>query len=249
MKMLETNDWMILNNIIYKLYTTEDGWTMRRQLLEQMKMVLDFDSADFYLVADKERSRLTEPVMYNCVENPDIPACYEERYCNRGSIGKSSVYRETDIIPDKARVESKYYKKIFCPNNWHYSLQLVLGREGECLGVITFYRIIGKDNFQYNDIFLLDMLKDHLSYRLYRDRWENGKSSEKLTIGEAAEEYGLTRREHMILGLLMQGKDNRQLCNELSITVNTLKKHILNIYRKLGIRNRVQMFKMIQEKE
>jgi len=35
----------------------------------------------------------------------------------------------------------------------------------------------------------------------------------------------------------------------LSISVNTLKKHILNIYRKLGIRNRVQMFKLIKEKE
>lgn len=47
----------------------------------------------------------------------------------------------------------------------------------------------------------------------------------------------------------MQGKDNHTICEELSISVNTLKKHILNIYRKLGIRNRVQMFKMIKEKE
>ena len=49
MKTLETNDWMILNSIIYKIYTTEDARTMREQLIEQMKMVLDFDSADFYL--------------------------------------------------------------------------------------------------------------------------------------------------------------------------------------------------------
>ena len=31
------------------------------------------------------------------------------------------------------------------------------------------------------------------------------------------------------------------------VSANTLKKHILNIYRKLGIRNRVQLFKMIRE--
>jgi DNA-binding CsgD family transcriptional regulator len=47
----------------------------------------------------------------------------------------------------------------------------------------------------------------------------------------------------------MKGKDNVSICDELSISVNTLKKHILNIYRKLGIKNRVQMFKMIKEKE
>ena len=48
MKTLETNDWMILNSIIYKIYTTEDADIMREQFLEQMKMVLDFDSADFF---------------------------------------------------------------------------------------------------------------------------------------------------------------------------------------------------------
>ena len=54
LKTLETNDWMILNNIIYKIYTTEDSEQMRRQLLEQFKMVLDFDSADFYLASRED---------------------------------------------------------------------------------------------------------------------------------------------------------------------------------------------------
>ena len=31
------------------------------------------------------------------------------------------------------------------------------------------------------------------------------------------------------------------------ITNNTLKKHILNIYKKLHIRNRTQLFKMVRE--
>ena len=39
------------------------------------------------------------------------------------------------------------------------------------------------------------------------------------------------------------------ICDELVITPNTLKKHILNIYRKLGIKNRVQLFKMVREFE
>ena len=45
----------------------------------------------------------------------------------------------------------------------------------------------------------------------------------------------------------LQGKENPVICEELTISTNTLKKHILNIYRKLGIRNRVQLFKMIRE--
>lgn len=54
-KTLETNDWMILNSIIYKIYTTEDVTVMRTALLEQLKMIMDFDSADFYLAAADDR--------------------------------------------------------------------------------------------------------------------------------------------------------------------------------------------------
>lgn len=47
MKTLETNDWIILNTIIYKVYTMEDFDEMRKELLEQLKLLVDFDSADF----------------------------------------------------------------------------------------------------------------------------------------------------------------------------------------------------------
>ena len=69
MKTLETNDWMILNSIIYKIYTTEDADIMREQFLEQMKMVLDFDSADFYLASSNEKENLERPVFLNCDED------------------------------------------------------------------------------------------------------------------------------------------------------------------------------------
>ena len=51
MRELETNDWMFLNRMIYKIYTVEDLDQMRRQFLEQLQMLVDFDSADFYLAA------------------------------------------------------------------------------------------------------------------------------------------------------------------------------------------------------
>ena len=248
MKTLETNDWMILNNIIYKIYTTEDTTQMRLQLLEQLKLVLDFDSADFYLASTEETKRLIKPVTYNCDEDTLL---YEKAEADKGIVytGKSMVYRETDMVSEEEHCRSDYYNKVYRPNNWHYSLQMVLGRNKQFLGVITFYRTIGKDNFQYDDIFIMDMLKDHIAYRLYRDSRECGSSEEKLTITEVTEKYELTKREHTILKMLLEGMDNTAICGELSISVNTLKKHILNIYRKLGIKNRVQMFKMIKEKE
>ena len=48
MKSLETNDWIILNNIIYKIYTTEDFDEMRTELLEQLRDVLAQDPRPHY---------------------------------------------------------------------------------------------------------------------------------------------------------------------------------------------------------
>ncbi len=249
MRKLETNDWIILNSIIYKIYTTEKFDDMRKELLEQLKMVIDYDSADFFLASKKEGRLLCNPVTYNC--DVDLSEMYEHLDYSRGIMvsGKTLIYRETDIMSDESRVETDYYKKVYKPNNWHYALQMIIARNKKFLGSITFYRTIGKENFHYDDIFILDMLKDHLAYRLEKYTLGMESSEEKLTISEAIANYDLSKREAIVLKELMSGKENTVICEELFITTNTLKKHILNIYRKLGIKNRVQLFKMIKEKE
>ena len=126
---------------------------------------------------------------------------------------------------------------------------MVIAKDHHFLGVITFYRSIGKENFHYDDIFILDMLKNHLAFQLEKHHMFGEDEQEKLTVSQAVEKYNLTRRESTILRMLMSGRENAVICEELVISANTLKKHILNIYRKLGIRNRVQLFKMIKERE
>lgn len=249
MRTLEMNDWVLMNSIIYKIYTIENLEDMRLQLLEQMKMLLDFDSADFYLNSKDGKKSLVLPVKYNC--DDEMAAAYDKIDYSRGILysGKCIVYRETDIITDEKRVQTEYYNKVYRPNRWHYAMQMILARNKQFLGVVTLYRTIGKDNFQYDDIFLLDMLKEHLAYRL-NEAWENGTQDEdKLTVTQTSEKYSLTRQEQQILKMLMAGNDNQMISEELTITINTLKKHIFNIYHKLGIRNRVQLFKMVKEKE
>lgn len=247
LKSLETNDWIVLNNIIYKIYTNDDFETMRHEFMEQLKMILDFDSADFYLADGNNKEGLTDPVFFNCDDTE--AAKWDTLDYSRGIMygGKPMVYRETDIISDEKRRNSEYYRQVYMPNNWHYSMQMVLARNKEFMGVVTFYRTIGKDDFRYDDIFILDTLKDHLSYRLFEERKRTHENLEKYTVSKAASKFSLTKREETILGMLMQGTTNDEICSRLCISVNTLKKHILNLYRKLGVRNRVQLFKMILE--
>lgn len=245
MHTLDNNDFMILNNIIYKIHTNQDFSGMRKELLEQLKMVLDFDSADFHLAKGDGTPSLVSRVAYCC--DMDLPQQYEGLDYSQGILtsGRSMVYRESDLFPDEKRVETEYYKHVYQVNHWHYSLQVVLGYQEEFMGVITFYRTKGKEDFRYADIFLLEMLKEHLAYRIYKEKQLVEKQGDKMPMVRVMETYGLTKREGAILEMLLSGLGNDEICSRASITNNTLKKHILNSYKKLGIKNRVQLFRMI----
>jgi NarL family two-component system response regulator LiaR len=50
----------------------------------------------------------------------------------------------------------------------------------------------------------------------------------------------LTKREEEILELLTAGKLNKEIADKLHISIDTVKKHLKNIYKKLDVRNRTE---------
>ena len=59
---------------------------------------------------------------------------------------------------------------------------------------------------------------------------------------ESAPTYpdGLTQREVEVLRLIAAGKSNREIAEELVITLNTVFRHVSNIYEKIGAANRAE---------
>ncbi len=49
-------------------------------------------------------------------------------------------------------------------------------------------------------------------------------------------------REKEILSHLLGGKSNREISRELAISEKTVKNHLWKLYRKLGVKNRTQLF-------
>ena len=236
----ELNDLIFFNNLIYKIYSVDDLGDMRRGFLEQLRLTLDFDASDFYLADKNNSTGLAEPIFYNY--SGTGAGEYDELDYSRGILysGKCIVYRESDIISEDARVRTDYYKKVYEKNGWHYAVQMILARNKRFLGVITFYRNKGKPDFSNDEVMMLDMLKDHMAFRLYRELTPHDKRPVR-DIAEFAELHSLTKREVTVLELVMEGLSNQEISDRLIISVHTLKKHILNIYRKAGVNNRIQL--------
>jgi DNA-binding NarL/FixJ family response regulator len=60
--------------------------------------------------------------------------------------------------------------------------------------------------------------------------------------------FNLTEREQEILKLLVQGLLYKEIGNELQISTNTAKKHVMNIYSKLHVNNKIQAMTLAHEK-
>ncbi|MCS7007710.1 MAG: response regulator transcription factor, partial [Thermoleophilia bacterium] len=63
-----------------------------------------------------------------------------------------------------------------------------------------------------------------------------GESGENV----GAKALGLTDRELTILGALARGLSNDEIAKELWVAPQTVKFHLTNIYRKLGVKNRTE---------
>jgi LuxR family maltose regulon positive regulatory protein len=54
------------------------------------------------------------------------------------------------------------------------------------------------------------------------------------------EKTEISMRERQIILLMSQGHSNQAISNETGKSVNTIKYHLKNIYKKLGAKNRIE---------
>ncbi|MBN8218376.1 MAG: hypothetical protein J0L75_17155 [Spirochaetes bacterium] len=73
-------------------------------------------------------------------------------------------------------------------------------------------------------------------------RGENpGQFAEKLLTG-----LGVTPREQELIRLLLQGLSNLDIGERLEIAANTVKAHLFSIYRKTGVKNRLELAHLVR---
>jgi two-component system nitrate/nitrite response regulator NarL len=62
-----------------------------------------------------------------------------------------------------------------------------------------------------------------------------------LSKGTTTRSYGLTHREIEVIGLLTEGCSNREVGSRMSITEDTVKRHLTNIFDKVGMSTRLEL--------
>jgi DNA-binding CsgD family transcriptional regulator len=59
--------------------------------------------------------------------------------------------------------------------------------------------------------------------------------------------HGISAREQEIIHLVMQGKSNKDIEDALFISLPTVKKHIYSVYKKMNVKNRLELIRFVQQ--
>lgn len=250
---MERNEVMMLNNIVYRLYESDDFLVTRKNLLTQLKGLIPYSYASILLSdMDPVQPGFTDPV---CVPEEFLPV--EQKYIKiarkdhtlwTSESGYAMVFCESQVLPDNKRLNSPIYQECYSKFHIYDTLQANITYNNTFLGVMTLYRTRQDGVFSNDDVTFMRMVGYHLNRMLYR-RLVSGSDNAENAAGNSdrlhllTSEYDLTARESQILDALLAGQPEASISESLNIAPSTLKKHMQHIYRKLGISTRWELLR------
>ena len=202
--------------------------------------VLDFESQDADIVLhwgcnETERKTLLKNLKKNA---------FKQKFLEKDNLVLTSSDFLKLINKGSDNMLLKIYESYWLHSKPSYYLfsffQLPVG-----VGICAFRRSSeGKNIFEKDDKETLSMLHNYfkafLSVRNLCLQWRDANWFINLF-----KKNGLTQREIEIIFLMLEGKAPKEISDELSIQINTVRDHIKRIYKKLGIHSQIELFAMV----
>lgn len=68
-------------------------------------------------------------------------------------------------------------------------------------------------------------------------------------LKKLSEKHFLSRREVEVMAEMLDGRTNSEISDILSVSVSTVKKHVYNIFNKVGVNSRAQLLNLVYTME
>lgn len=243
--MLDKYKIYILNDLIYQIYNTSDFDQLKQEFLTTLRTLIPMVCGTIY-ESRKDGIGVCNPICvpkeYQEMEDAYLYSITEESCSWLSQKKHAVVVAASSLMAEQERMKTDLYRKCYEPNQLHYSLYMTIASHSEYLGILVLYKKRGDGDFTPEDKFILEILSEHLNSRFYHQRYGDCPIAVKeRRRRQYAFFYGLTEREVDIAELIYKGKNNVEICEELVISHNTLKKHLQHIYRKVGVNSRSQL--------
>lgn len=249
--MLTQMEWEQLNQIISRLYMQDNTTKLRTAFLEELKKMVPFSFSDFCMSVLRPGNSyaLTDPIIisnYDKKFEQKFMDRYDEKFHSLDYFSwlfnskESFVIRESDHISEEIRKRSTFYQEYLEPFDLIHIASLVVCLNGRCVCALTLYNSANRGDFTDKDIYILQRLLPHLQSQMEKILRKEKSAAPDPSL-YLKQQFSLTNRESQIAKLIYKGYSNREIAEELVIAEETVKKHVYNIFQKLGLTHRAQM--------
>ena len=251
MNELTHTEWLKINSIITDIYNIKDITKMRKSYLEKIKELIPYQRAFFDLCCNnKGNHSFFQPVAVNLSEDSlqEYYLKYESLDYSVWALSQNIAlsYRDTDLVADDIRTRSIFFTQWLQPLGIYFEGGCNIVHNEIIYGSVTLMRNQETGDFKDRELEILNILNQHLCKRFFAD-YPNGIREKYFFLPGATilSKFSLTEREYEVLQLIRKGFSNQQISEKLFISNNTTKKHITNLFRKLGISSRRQIDRVV----
>ncbi|NLK24249.1 MAG: LuxR family transcriptional regulator [Clostridiales bacterium] len=251
--MLKENEWITINRVLLEIYEIKNVNELAERLLKMIRMLIPYSNG-YFLVFDKDEEINRKESSFIGIKE-SIQEKYLSYFYNVDYLKyiyeftkETETYRDTDILDDSIRKKTEFYTDFLRPNNIPFGAGILLMKDEKMLGIINLFRSSELGDFSDKDMYILDALKFHLANILYDII---SKKEEKTEVNKVVQVMALnndlSEREVEVIKLINEGKTNAQIAEILLISLSTVKKHVYNIYSKIGVKSRMQLVAYMNE--
>lgn len=248
---MEKNDFLLYNEVLYRLHACRTMEEFRVTLLAQIQLLIPYTYGTFIPIQEEpETGELVhgqpycKPREFEKVEQAWLAQIDRAYTMWLSHAMESVVIRDSEILEGDSRFTMSSYQ-IYQAYQIHDCVQMNVVYGGHIMGRLALYRTKEDGVFTEQEAFYLRVLANHVN--LVCDRClENQKAhkGERRSLEQLTRACALTRREEEILGMIFRDMNNEEIVAQLSISRNTLLKHLQNLYRKCGVSSRWDLLKL-----
>lgn len=225
------------------------------RVLERLRQLIPSVAATYQEV-DVEARRFMKVLMDDAGGSDDgvddealywsVGPCPLTEYRNR--TGDLTTIRMSDVIGRVRWHEQAIYREYFKPYGIESFIDLGLGAGRDWHRSVILMRERDEPDFSERDRTVLESLRPHLRARESRASMRQAMIGAPVPMSRRDDGSNpqLTAREREILVLVAEGKTNADIASELWVSPATVKKHLENVYVKLGVGSRAAAANRIQ---
>ncbi len=248
---LEQKEWRQLLAVIEHLNNSLDDREIRENTGKELLDLLHADHFASY-VWNSDAQEFSNPVFLNM--SADNLKLYEQYYQFHDPITHKlqrhkSAVSVNQVIAQEELMKTEFFNDFLHKDGLFYGINIyVFDNADQNIGDFRVWRSKGRDNFGQRELDILNMIAPHFRNAMRNISFAKHAPPERdlaATRRYLSDRLLLTKRECDVAVLLLEGKPDKIMCDELHISMATLRTHIQNIFHKAHVNSRSEFFSTV----